>query len=218
MNHRTKSQRPAVLVPGVAAGLVPVLGVLMLVVATGARAQETAAASNPVPNTYGERSVNAPPELDAFAFFIGKWEGAGKTRLPDGKIVEYPITWIWRYILDGTAIADEGHGTDRDGTRVVGISFRQYDRSRKGWVIEFLVEPTSQFFPQVRPGVGSVTVNGRNVTVVNGARSEAPSRRIREHYQPAPDNDSWVYRLDESNDGGTSWNESRTEIILRRSK
>jgi hypothetical protein len=162
--------------------------------------------------------VNAPPELDAFAFFIGKWEGVGKTRLPDGKIVEYPITWVWRYILDGTAIADEGHAKAPDGTDAVGISFRQYDGSRKAWVIEFLVEPTSQFFPQVRPGVGSVTVNGRNVTVINGGRPETPSWKIREHYQPAPDNDGWVYRLDESNDGGNSWNEGRTEMTLRRSK
>ena len=197
---------------------VPVLVVLLLVATIGGRAQQPTGAGDSAGSTYGVRSMNAPQELDAFAFFIGKWEGGGKTRLPDGKIVEYPITWIWRYILDGTAIADEGHGTDRDGTRVVGISFRQYDRSRKGWVIEFLAEPTSQFFPQVRPGFGSVTVNGRNVTVINGGRSEAPSWRIIEHYQPAPDNDSWVYRLDESNDGGTSWNEGRTEIILRRSK
>jgi hypothetical protein len=31
-------------------------------------------------------------------------------------------------------------------------------------------------------------------------------------------NDNWVYRLDESNDGGKSWNEGRTEYTLRRSK
>jgi hypothetical protein len=152
MNHRTKSQMPAALVPGVAAGhvrgrplarvlyatrrmrkhpedvkaLVPVLGVLMLVVATGARAQETTAAGDPAANTYGVRSVNASRELEAFA----------------------------SYILDGTAIADEVHGTAPDGTRAVGITFRQYDRNRKAWVIEFLAEPNSQFFRQVRPGFG----------------------------------------------------------------
>lgn len=242
MNHRTKSQRPAALVRGVAAGhmlgrplarvlyatrrmrkhpedvkaLVPVL-VLMLVVATGARAQETAAAGDPAANTYGVSSANASRELEAFAFLIGKWEGVGKTRLPDGKVVEYPITWIGRYILDGTAIADEVHGTAPDGTRAVGITFRQYDRNRKAWVIEFLAEPNSQFFRQVRPGFGSVTVNGRNVTVISEAPSRREPRRVREHYQPAPNNDRWVYRLDESNDGGKSWNEGRTEYTLRRS-
>jgi len=219
MNHRTKSQRPVALIPGDVKALVPVLGVLMLVVATGVRAQETAAAGDPATN-YGVRSVNAARELEAFAFLIGKWEGVGKTRLPEGKVVEYPLTWIGRYILDGTAIADEVHGTTPDGTRAVGITFRQYDRTRKAWVIEFLFpsEPSSQFFRQVRPGFGSVTVNGRNVTVISEPPSRGEPRRVREHYQPAPNNDTWVYRLDESNDGGKSWNEGRHEYTLRRSK
>ena len=215
MNERTKSRRP---VPLHLVAFVAVHVVLLLVVVIGAQTQETARPRDSAGSNYGLRSMNASPELDAFAFFIGKWEGVGKTRLPDGKIVEYPITWIWRYILDGTAIADEGHGKAPDGTQAIGISFRQYDRSRKGWVIEFLAEPTSQFFPQVRPGAGSVTVNGRTVTVINGALPETPLRRIREHYLPAADNDGWVYRLDESTDGGTSWNEGRTEMTLRRSK
>ena len=207
MNHRTKSRRLAV------------LGVLMLVVATGAHAQETSGARGPAANPYGVRSVTAAPELEAFAFLIGKWEGAGRTRLPDGKVIEYPITWIGRYILDGTAIADEAHAPAPDGTRAVGITFRQYDRDRKGWVIEFLfpAEPNSQFFPQVRPGFGSVIVNGRNVTVVSET-SSGVARKVREHYQPAASNDTWVYRLDESTDGGKSWNEGRHEYTLKRSK
>jgi hypothetical protein len=193
----------------------PVLvAVLLLVGVIGTGAQETARGDSPA-NNYGVRSTNASRELEAFAFLIGKSEGVGKTRLPDGKIVEYPVTWIGRYILDGTAIADEGHGTAPDGTHAVGISFRQYDRDRKAWVIEFLAEPSSQFFPQVRPGVGSVTVNGRNVTILLGASS---GRVLREHYQPAANNDTWVYRIDESNDGGKSWNEGRTEYTMRRSK
>src|SRR5262245_10666833 len=98
----------------------------LLVVTGSAHAQEVTG--------YGEMSSRAPQELSAFAFLIGKWDGTGKTRLPDGKVVEYPITWIGRYILDGTAIADEGHGTAPDGTRSVGITFRQYDRERKAWV------------------------------------------------------------------------------------
>ena len=197
--------------------LVAALVALLLVETIGARGQQTARATDSAGSTYGVRSMNASPELDAFAFFIGKWEGVGKTRLPDGKIVEYPLTWIWRYILDGTAILDEGHAKAPDGADAVGISFRQYDSSRKGWVIEFLVEPTSQFFPQVRPGAGSVTVSGRNVVVM----SDPPAgieRKVREHYEPGPNNDTWVYRLDESNDGGKSWNEGRHEIALRRSK
>jgi hypothetical protein len=173
----------------------------LLVVAGSAQAQEVTG--------YGEMSSRAPRELNAFSFLIGKWDGTGKTTLPDGKVVEYPITWIGRYILDGTAIADGGHGTGPDGKLSVGITFRQYDSERKTWVIEFLAEPVSRFFRQVHQGTGSVAVSGRNVILAFG--------NLRENYLVA-DDDSWVYRLDESTDGGKSWNEGRTVITLRRSK
>jgi hypothetical protein len=198
---------------------VALLVVLLLVVGIAGRAQEATRAGDQPGTNYGVKNTNAARELEAFAFFIGKWEGSGRTRLPGGKVVEYPLTWIWRYILDGTAIADEVHAPNPDGTPAIGISFRQYDVSRKGWVVEFLVpaKPSSQFFPQVRPGAGSVTVNGRTVTVI----SDPPAgsvRRVREHYQPGPDTESWVYRNDESTDGGKSWNENRHVYTLRRAR
>ena len=120
---------------------------------------------------------------------------------------------IGRYILDGTAVADEVHGTARDGSHAVALTVRQFDGATKTWGIELLGLPDSRFFRQVHRGTGSVTVSGRNVTVI----SEGAFGRIREHYLVA-DDDTWVYRLDESRDGGKSWNEGRTEYTMRRSK
>ena len=168
---------------------------------------------DPTKTTYGERSPRAPRELDVFAFLIGKWDGTGRTRLPDGKVAEYPVAWIGRYILDGTAIADEGHGPYPDGTPFLGITFRQYDQSRKTWIIEFLNVSESFLRRQVHHGSGSVAVSGRIVTVT----SESPGVVVREHYV-VPDADNWVYRLDSSNDGGRSWNEGAIEFTFHRSK
>ena len=78
--------------------------------------------TDPSKTTYGERSPRAPRELDVFAFLIGTWDGTGRTRLPDGKVAEYPVAWIGRYILDGMAIADEAHGPYPDGTPFLGIT------------------------------------------------------------------------------------------------
>ena len=116
------------------AGLV----VAALLVTGNASGQEVPTVTDPSKTIHGERSPRAPRELDVFAFLIGKWDGRGRTRLPDGKVAEYPVAWIGRYILDGTAIADEGHGPYPDGRPFLGITFRQYDQSRKTWVIEFL--------------------------------------------------------------------------------
>src|SRR6188508_1869214 len=193
----------------VVAGLV---AAVLLVTGT-ASAQEVPTVIDPSKTIYGERSSQAPRELDVFAFLIGKWDGRGRTRLPDGTVAEYPVAWVGRYILDGTAIADEGHGPYPDGTPFLGITFRQYDQSRKTWIIEFLNVSESFLRRQVHHGTGSVAVSGRTVTVT----SESPGIVVREHYV-VPDADNWVYRLDSSNDGGRTWNEGAIEFTFRRSK
>lgn len=59
--------------------------------------------------TYGERNADAPNELAVFSFLVGKWQGTGRVRLENGAFAEFPVSWIGRYILDGTVIADEMH-------------------------------------------------------------------------------------------------------------
>jgi hypothetical protein len=167
--------------------------------------------SDPSKTVYGEVSPSAPKELRVFAFLVGKWDGKGKTKLPDGTVAEFPVTWIGRYILDGTAIGDEMHAPAPDGSPFLGISLRQYDSHRKNWIIEFLNVSGSFLRKQVNAATGSVELSGRNVTV----RSESPGVALREHYL-VPDNDHLTYRLDVSSDGGRSWNEGQIEMTFRR--
>jgi hypothetical protein len=168
--------------------------------------------SDPSITSYGEKSPTAPRELSVFSFLIGKWEGKGKTKIEDGKFAEYEVTWIGRYILDGTAIADELHGPAPDGSPYLGISLRQFDAHRATWVIEYLNVSHSFLRKQVNRESGSVRVDGRNVTV----NSEAPGVAVREHYQV--EDDAFVYRLDVSHDDGKSWSEGQVEMTFHRSK
>ena len=167
--------------------------------------------NDPTKTVYGEIGAHAPPELRAFAFLIGKWDGKGKTRLADGTFGEYPVTWIGRYILNGTAIADEAHAPAPDGSPYLGISLRQYDALRKTWIIEFLNVSGSFLRKQVNADAGAVTITGQNVLIV----SESPAVKIREHYL-VPDQNHFTYRLDVSSDGGKSWNEGQVEMTFRR--
>jgi hypothetical protein len=167
--------------------------------------------SDPSKTTYGEISSSAPKELRVFSFLVGKWGGTGKTKLPNGSTAEFPVTWIGRYILDGTAIADEMHAPAPDGSPYLGISLRQYDPDRKTWIVEYLNVSGSFLRKQVNATAGSVEVSGRNVTVA----SESPGVRIREHYL-VPDDSNFTYRLDVSNDGGHTWNTGQIEMTLRR--
>jgi len=166
---------------------------------------------DPTRTTFGEIAADAPPELRTFAFLIGQWEGQGRTKLPDGTVAEFPVRWIGRYVLDGTAIADELHGPAPDGSPYLGINLRQFDRSRKAWVIEYLNVTGSFLRRQVNSRAGSVQVAGSRVTV----HSESPGTRVREHYD-APGRDAFTYRLDVSGDDGRTWNEGQIEMTFAR--
>jgi len=161
--------------------------------------------------TYGEINPATPTELRAFSFLIGKWDGKGRTRLPNGTVAEWPVTWIGRYVLDGTAIADQLHAPAPDGSPYLGITLRQYDLSRKTWIIEYLNVTGSFLRKQVNANSGSVSINGRNVII----GSESPGMTIREHYL-VKDDDNFTYRLDVSTDAGVTWTEAQVEMTFRR--
>jgi hypothetical protein len=107
-----------------------------------AQAQTTTNVNDPTKTAYGEKDQDTPKELDVFSFLIGTWEGKGKTRLDDGRVAEFNVTSLGRYILGGTAIADEFHATTPDGKPYLGINLLHYDRNRQIWVVEYLMYPT----------------------------------------------------------------------------
>jgi hypothetical protein len=187
--------------------------IISAVLTCTANAQANTNMTDPTKTTYGQRNQNAPKELDVFSFLIGTWEGKGKTKLDDGKVAEYTVTWIGRYILDGTAIADECHGPAPDGSPYLGINLRQYDPNRKTWIVEYLNVSGSFLRKLVDRRLGSVTVRGRSVTVA----SESPGMSYRERYD-VEDGGDWVFRADTSTDGGKSWNEGWVEIRFQRIK
>ena len=128
------------------------------------------------------------------------------------KIVEFGgVTWIGRYILDGMAIADEGHASGPDGSPYLGISFRYYDAVKKAWIVEFLNVTNSFLRRQVNPTSGSVTVEG-NTVVVLGKDADMWGREI---YR-VDSHDHWTYSIDLSNDGGRTWNVAQIEMSFSR--
>ncbi len=170
------------------------------------------AQQKPAITAYGDRHEAAPEELDLFSFLIGKWEGSGRTRLADGTIAEYDgLLWIGRYALDGMAIIDELHGPLPDGGRAFGITLRYFDRDSDGWIVEFLNVSNSFIRRQVNARSGAVEQDGSTV-VVTSVSDESMSR---EFYRVI-DDDSFVYTIDLSNDGGNTWNRGSIEFTMNR--
>ena len=187
----------------------PVYLGFLVAIAFGDRAM---AQQGPAITTYGDRREAAPEELDLFSFLIGKWEGSGRTRLADGTVAEYDgLLWIGRYALDGMAIIDELHAPLPDGNRGLGITLRYFDMDRDCWVVEFLNVTNSFIRRQVNARSGGVEKDGSTV-VVTSVSDESISR---EFYRVI-DDDSFVYTIDLSNDGGDTWNRGSIEFTMNR--
>jgi hypothetical protein len=170
------------------------------------------AQQRPAITTYGDRHEAAPEALGLFSFLIGKWEGSGKTRLPDGTIAEYGgLSWIGRYVLDGMAIIDELHAPQPDGSPGLGITLRYFDPHSDRWVIEFLNVTSSFIRRQVNARSGAVERDGSTVVVI----SVSDELIIREYYRVL-EGDSFVYTVDVSNDGGETWNRGPIEFTMKR--
>ena len=167
--------------------------------------------AQPAITTYGERNAGAPAELDAFAFLVGKWQGVGKTKAPDGSPVQFEMTWIGRYVLDGTAIADEFHGATPDGKPYLGISLRQYDAALGMWIVEYLNVTGGFLRRQVNARSGAVEREGDAVVVI----SEDGDTRIRETYQVGG-RARFTYAMEVSPDAGKTWQPPPFELSLTR--
>jgi hypothetical protein len=182
---------------------------LLVAIALGGHAM---AQREPAITAYGDRHEAAPVELDLFSFLIGRWEGSGKTRLADGTIAEYDgLSWIGRYVLDGMAIIDELHAPLPDGSRGLGITLRYFDPDNDNWVVEFLNVSNSFVRRQVNARSGAVEKDGSTV-VVTSVSDESISRE----YYRVIDDDSFVYTIDLSSDGGGTWNRGSIEFTMNR--
>jgi hypothetical protein len=165
----------------------------------------------PAITPYGQKNAQAPTQLDLFSFLVGKWKGTGKTKAADGSPVQFEVTWIGRYILNGMAIADELHSLAPDGSPYLGIGIRHFDAKQNAWIVEYLNVSNSFLRRQVNPQSGSVSVAADTVVVI----SEDGQLRIREHYRVADPN-RFTYSMDLSRDGGQTWDPPTLEIPMER--
>jgi hypothetical protein len=103
------------------------------------------------------------------------------------------------------------HAPLPDGSRGLGITLRYFDTQRDGWVVEFLNVTNSFIRRQVNAQAGAVEKDGSTV-VVTSVSDESISRE----YYRVIDDDSFVYAIDLSNDGGDTWNNGSIEFTMKR--
>jgi len=155
---------------------------------------------------YGSPNPQAPPEFSQFAFIIGTWHCDVKVKGEDGTWQPYQATWVGRYILDGSVIADEYRMTSEAGELIVhGMNFRSYSAEKKTWVMRWL-DATRSLWVELGPEeLGGVRVNPKTITF-NLIDKLAPDAMSRVTFSNISANHfTWIE--ENSLDQGRTWTE-----------
>jgi len=87
----------------------------------------------------GRPHLDAPPELEQFAFMIGEFDCLDTIRQPDGSSLEFPAIWNAHYFLNGLGIQDE-YWTPKFHTSNIRI----FDPEAGHWNVTFFKMPGYQ--------------------------------------------------------------------------
>jgi hypothetical protein len=154
---------------------------------------------------YGIPNPKAPPELSQFAFIIGSWCCDARVRQEDGTWQSYQATWVGRYILDGSVIADEYRMTNQAGELIVhGMNFRFYSVEKQTWVMRWL--STAGFWSELGPeNLGGVRVTPETITFAM-IDSFAPDALTRVTFSDISES-QFTWTGERSVDQGRTWTE-----------
>ena len=163
---------------------------------------------------FGSRHPNAPPELERFAFLIGRWRCDARVRSDEGEWQSFTADWVGRFILDGYAVADEYRMTRPSGELIVlGVNLRTYDAASGTWNLRWLNALAGTWTDLASPELGGVRFDGRSVVyafkepVGDHAYTRATYTNI--------SGDSFTWKGEKSDDG-KAWTDFMVVEALRR--
>lgn len=156
---------------------------------------------------------NAPKQLAAFDFLIGKWNCKVTVKQQDGTTSKLQAIWEGHYILDGYVIADEYRMEDSTGTlMMLGMNLRAYDPETNTWNMKWLEALSGTWLDLGTQELGGVQIT--DSTIVYKAKFK-PGELHRIKFTDITEN-HFTWSVDISTDGGQKWNESVMIIQANR--
>ncbi len=148
-------------------------------------------------------------QAKVFGRFVGIWDGEYTEFSKDGKTTRSSGEWIFGWVMDGRAIQDLFiiHPSATRNERYIGTTVRYFDPKSGIWSVTF-IDPE----------------NGSVATLTGGALRED---RIVLHSNDSDGKetrwsfdeiraDSWVFRDEETRDGGKTWRLREEDHMKRR--
>jgi hypothetical protein len=180
-------------------------------VASAQGSQDTS--SIPKSGSHGLQAIGPHPSLgeqaQVFGRFVGIWDGEYAEFSKDGRTTHSSGEWIFGWIMDGRAIQDLFiiHPSAARKERYIGTTLRYFDPKSGAWSVTF-IDPENG---SVATLTGGAVEDGR--IVLHGQNKDGKETRWSfDEMRP----DSWVFRDEETSDGGKTWRLREEDHMKRR--
>lgn len=148
-------------------------------------------------------------QAKVFGRFVGTWDGEYTEFSKDGTATHSSGEWIFGWVMDGRAIQDLFiiHPSAAHQEGFVGTSLRYFDPKSGTWSVTF-VDPENNSVATLTGGAV-----GDNRIVLH--KQNADGRETRWSFDDIRP-DSWVFRDEETRDGGKTWRLREEDHMMRR--
>jgi len=148
-------------------------------------------------------------QAQVFGRFVGIWDGEYAEFSKDGKTTHSSGEWIFGWVMDGRAIQDLFivHPSAARKERYVGTTLRYFEPKSGTWSATF-VDPESGSAATLTGGA----VEDRRIVLHGQIKDGKETRWSFDEIRP----DSWVFRDEETGDGGKTWRLREEDHMKRR--
>jgi hypothetical protein len=148
-------------------------------------------------------------QANVFGRFVGTWDGEIKEFSKNGDASRSSGEWIFGWVMDGRAIQDLFiiHPSASHQAGFVGTSLRYFDPKSETWTVTFIDPENNSVATLTGGGVGDDRIVVRN--------QDAEGKETRWSFVDIRA-DSWVFRDEETRDGGKTWRLREEDHFKRR--
>ena len=162
----------------------------------------------------GLEAMGPHPSLGAqaqvFGRFVGIWDGDYTEFSKEGKTTHSTGEWIFGWVMDGRAIQDlfiiDPSAARKE--RYIGTTLRYFEPRSRTWTVTF-IDPENGSVATLAGGAvedDRIVLHGQN-------KDGRETRWSFDEIRP----DSWVFRDEETSDGGVTWRLREEDHMKRRS-
>jgi len=161
----------------------------------------------------GLRAMGPHPSLgeqaQVFGRFVGIWDGEYTEFSRDGTATHSSGEWIFGWVMDGRAIQDLFiiHPSAARKERYIGTTLRYFEPKSGTWSVTF-IDPENG---SVETLTGGAVEDGR-IVLHSQNKDGKETRWSFDEIRP----DSWVFRDEETRDGGKTWRLREEDHMKRR--